>query len=122
MSDVVLYGSPGTELTDASQLGVPPGHAYYKIGANDVVSELIPGFDAFGAAPQDVPGMAELSADTGYAWSGPFGDGQLHERAYGHSEYARDGKQREPAYEWLQPCGGAGRAARRPDHPLAGRP
>ena len=88
VSDVVLYGSPGTELTDAAQLGVPPGHAYFLIGADDVVSELLPGFGAFGAPPQDVPGMAELSAEEGYAWGGRYGDGQLHERAYGHSEYA----------------------------------
>lgn len=31
VSDVVLYGSPGTELTHASQLGVEPGHAFYMI-------------------------------------------------------------------------------------------
>ncbi|WP_310773700.1 alpha/beta hydrolase [Mycobacterium sp. Z3061] len=101
VSDVVLYGSPGTELTDASQLGVPPGHAYYMIGADDVVSELLPGFAAFGAPPQDVPGMAELSTEEGYAWSGRYGDGQPHERAYGHSEYARmgsDGNLRMSAY------------------------
>ncbi|TDK85425.1 hypothetical protein EI067_31040 [Mycobacterium paragordonae] len=91
VSDVVLYGSPGAELTDAAQLGVLPGHAYYMIGADDVVSELLPGFAAFGAPPQDVPGMAELSTDEGYAGSGGYGDGQLHERAYGHSEYARMG-------------------------------
>lgn len=101
VSDVVLYGSPGAELTDASQLGVPPGHSYYMIGADDVVSELLPGFAAFGAPPQDVPGMAELSTDEGYAWSGRYGDGQPHERAYGHSEYARmgsDGNLRMSAY------------------------
>ncbi len=101
VSDVVLYGSPGAELTDAAQLGVPPGHAYYMIGADDVVSELLPGFAAFGAPPQDVPGMAELSTDEGYAWSGRYGDGQPHERAYGHSEYARmgsDGNLRMSAY------------------------
>lgn len=91
VSDVVLYGSPGAELTDAAQLGAPPGHAYFMIGADDVVSELIPGFKAFGAPPQNVPGMAELSTDEGYAWGGRYGDGQLHERAYGHSEYARTG-------------------------------
>ncbi|PJE10821.1 alpha/beta hydrolase [Mycobacterium sp.] len=91
VSDVVLYGSPGADLTDAAQLGVPPGHAYFMIGANDLVSELIPGFEAFGAPPQDVPGMAELSTDEGYAWGGEYGDGRLHERAYGHSEYARTG-------------------------------
>lgn len=101
VSDVVLYGSPGAELTDASQLGVPPGHAYYMIGADDVVSEILPALSSFGAPPQDVPGMAELSTDEGYAWSGRYGDGQPHERAYGHSEYARmgsDGNLRMSAY------------------------
>ncbi|HWF69393.1 MAG TPA: alpha/beta hydrolase [Mycobacterium sp.] len=87
VSDVVLYGSPGTELANVSQLGVQPGHAYYMIGVNDHVSDLIPEFGAFGAAPQDLPGMTQLSVNTGV----DPGDGALHERAYGHSEYARDG-------------------------------
>ncbi|WIM85828.1 alpha/beta hydrolase [Candidatus Mycobacterium wuenschmannii] len=91
VSDVVLYGSPGTELTNASQLGVQPGHAYYMIGVNDGVSEIIPEFGAFGRAPQDVPGFTELSVNSGM---GP-GDNQWHERAYGHSEYARDGDNRQ---------------------------
>ena len=87
VSDVVLYGSPGTELTNVSQLGVQPGHAYYMIGVNDHVSDIIPEFGAFGPAPQDVPGFTQLSVNTGV---GP-GDGAVHERAWGHSEYARDG-------------------------------
>ena len=87
VSDVVLYGSPGTELTTVSRLGVQPGHAYYMIGVNDGIAEIIPEFGAFGPAPQDVPGMTQLSVNTGI---GP-GDHELHERAYGHSEYARDG-------------------------------
>ncbi|MGB6208930.1 alpha/beta hydrolase [Mycobacterium sp.] len=91
VGDVVLYGSPGTELTNVSQLGVAPGHAYYMIGVNDHVSDVIPEFGAFGAAPQDIPGMTQLSVNTGV---GP-GDGALHERAYGHSEYARDGSNGE---------------------------
>ncbi|MBY0388305.1 MAG: alpha/beta hydrolase family protein [Mycobacterium pseudokansasii] len=95
VSDVVLYGSPGTELTSASQLGVQPGHAYYMIGVNDDVSQIIPEFGAFGAAPQDVPGMTELSTSTGLALGGEYGDGNLHERAYGHSEYARMGSNGE---------------------------
>ncbi|WP_081290545.1 alpha/beta hydrolase [Mycobacterium asiaticum] len=101
VSDVVLYGSPGAELTDAAELGVWPGHAYFMVGADDVVAELIPEFEAFGAPPQDVPGMAALSTETGYALGGRYGDGQLHERAYGHSEYARmgsNGKLRMSAY------------------------
>jgi Alpha/beta hydrolase len=95
VSDVVLYGSPGTELTNVSQLGVQPGHAFYEIGVNDDVAQLIPDFGAFGPAPQDIPGMIQLSTSTGLALSGPYGDGQLHERAYGHSEYARNGSNGE---------------------------
>jgi hypothetical protein len=91
VSDVVLYGSPGVELGNAAQLGVRPGHAYYLIGANDHVADVIPGFGLFGRAPQDVPGMTELSTSTGVALGGRYGDGQIHERAYGHSEYPRMG-------------------------------
>lgn len=91
VSDVVLYGSPGAEITDASQLRVQPGHAYYMIGTNDYVAEAIPGFNAFGPALQDIPGMFPLSTATGVAPPGEYGDGQLHERAYGHSDYARTG-------------------------------
>jgi hypothetical protein len=87
VSDVVLYGSPGTELTNVSQLGVQPGHAYYMIGVNDHVSDIIPEFGAFGPAPQDMPGFTQLSVNSG---TGP-GDHEWHERAWGHSEYARDG-------------------------------
>lgn len=59
VSDVVLYGSPGTELTNASQLGAEPatpfdqrlqtGHTYR---INSDVSQAIPEFGAFRAAPQ----------------------------------------------------------------------
>jgi hypothetical protein len=85
VSEVVLYGSPGTELTNASQLGVQPGHAYYMIGGNDGVAEVVPDFGRFGKAPQDVPGFTELSAQPGFG----LGDGQWHAGAYGHSEYPR---------------------------------
>ncbi|MCV7079886.1 alpha/beta hydrolase [Mycobacterium szulgai] len=91
VSDVVLYGSPGVEINDAAQLGVAPGHAFYEVGVNDFVAETISELGAFGAAPQDVPGMIELSVKTGMAPGGARGDGLLHERAYGHSEYAREG-------------------------------
>lgn len=95
VSDVVLYGSPGAELTDASQLGVAPGHAYYLIGVDDVVAEVVSEFGAFGPAPQDVPGMTALSSRDGYAFGGRYGDGEFHERAYGHSDYARLGSNGE---------------------------
>jgi Alpha/beta hydrolase len=95
VSDVVLYGSPGVELSDATGLGVQPGHAYYLIGVNDHVADVIPGFGIFGRAPQDVPGMTELSTSTGLAMGGRYGDGQIHERGYGHSEYPRLGSNGE---------------------------
>jgi hypothetical protein len=95
VSDVVFYGSPGIELTNAAQLGVRPGHAYYLIGVNDHVADIIPDFGVFGRAPQDVPGMTELSTSTGLALGGRYGDGQVHERAYGHSEYPRMGSNGE---------------------------
>lgn len=95
VSDVVLYGSPGAELTDASQLGVAPGHAYYLIGVDDVVAEVLSEFDAFGPALQDVPGMTALSSLDGYAFGERNGDGAFHERAYGHSDYARLGSNGE---------------------------
>jgi hypothetical protein len=85
----VLYGSPGGEITNASQLGVQPGHAFYMIGVDDGVAETIPEFGAFGPGLQDVPGMTELGVNTTTAPGGALGDGQLHERAYGHSEYPR---------------------------------
>ena len=95
VSDVVLYGSPGTQLANAAQLGVQPGHAFYLIGVNDHVADVIPDFGAFGRAPQDVPGMTQLSTSTGLALGGRYGDGQVHERAYGHSEYPRTGSNGE---------------------------
>ncbi|MFV0494780.1 alpha/beta hydrolase [Mycobacterium sp.] len=91
VDDVVLYGSPGAEIVRASQLGVAPGHAYYMTGVNDRVAELIPRLHAFGPAMRDVPGMMPLSTATGLAPPNEYGDGQLHERAYGHSEYAEVG-------------------------------
>lgn len=86
VQDVVLYGSPGAELSHASQLGVAPGHAFYELGVNDGVPSTVANLGAFGAPLQDVPGFTELSVNSGQGH-----DGQWHERAYGHSEYARNG-------------------------------
>ncbi|MDT5109611.1 MAG: hypothetical protein QOE20_1501 [Mycobacterium sp.] len=86
VQDVVLYGSPGGELSNAAQLGVAPGHAFYELGVNDGVPTTIASTHAFGAPLQEVPGFTPLSVN-----SGEGHDGQWHERAYGHSEYARNG-------------------------------
>jgi hypothetical protein len=86
VQDVVLYGSPGGELSNAAQLGVAPGHAFYEIGVSDGVPTTIASLHAFGAPLQEVPGFTELSVNSSQA-----PDGNWHERAYGHSEYARNG-------------------------------
>src|SRR5882757_4655041 len=91
VDNVVLYGSPGGELANASQLGVAPGHAYFMDGVTDGVPTTIAGLHAFGPPLSEVPGFTELSVNSGQAPGPPYGDGQWHERAYGHSEYARTG-------------------------------
>lgn len=91
VDDVVLYGSPGGELSNASQLGVQQGHAFFIDGVNDGVPGSIAATHNFGPPLKDIPGFTELSAYSGHAPGGTIGDNQWHERAYGHSEYARDG-------------------------------
>lgn len=100
VDDVVLYGSPGAEITDAAQLGVAPGHAFFEVGMNDLVPELAQTY-RFGPPLRDVPGLIELSTQPGPAHDGTRGDGQWHAGAYGHSEYARlapDGTLRMSGY------------------------
>ncbi len=90
VGDIVLYGSPGAEITDAAQLGVQPGHAYYMMGPRDLVADAIPVVRTFGPGLFDVPGMTELSVDGGIA-----PDGKRHEPAVGHSDYPRIGRNGE---------------------------
>lgn len=90
VDDVVLYGSPGAEITDAAQLGVKPGHAYYLMSSHDMVADSLPIAHRFGPPLFDVTGMTELAVDGGVA-----PDGKQHERAYGHSEYPRSGSNGE---------------------------
>ncbi|WP_235892316.1 alpha/beta hydrolase [Mycolicibacterium hodleri] len=91
VDNVVLYGSPGGELANASQLGVAPGHAYFMDGVTDGVPTTIANMGSFGPPLSDVPGFTELSVNSGAGLPAPYGDGQWHERAYGHSEYPRFG-------------------------------
>jgi len=91
VDNVVLYGSPGGELSDASQLGVAPGRAYFMDGVTDGVPTTIANLGSFGAPLSEVPGFTELSVNSGAGLPAPYGDGQWHERAYGHSEYPRFG-------------------------------
>jgi Alpha/beta hydrolase len=91
VQNVVLYGSPGAEITNASQVGVAPGHAFIEVGMNDFVPE-VGETDNFGPRVQDIPGFTNLSTYPGFALPAPLGDGQWHEGAYGHSEYPRLGE------------------------------
>ena len=91
VDNVVLYGSPGGELTNAAQLGVAPGHAFFMEGVTDGVPTTIADMGSFGPPLSEVPGFTELSVNSGAGLPAPLGDGQWHERAYGHSEYARLG-------------------------------
>jgi hypothetical protein len=91
VDNVVLYGSPGGELSNASQLGVAPGHAYFMDGVTDGVPTTIANMGSFGPPLSQVPGFTELSVNSGAGLAAPYGDGQWHERAYGHSEYPRFG-------------------------------
>jgi hypothetical protein len=91
VDNVVLYGSPGAELSNASQLDVAPGHAYFMDGVSDGVTTAIAGTHNFGPPLSEVPGFTELSTNSGMGLPAPYGDGQWHERAYGHSEYPRLG-------------------------------
>lgn len=90
VDNVVLYGSPGGELTNAAQLGVAPGHAFFETGVNDGVPGTIAEFEPFGKPLNQVPGFTDLST-----YAGMGADGQYHEFAYGHSDYARMGSNGE---------------------------
>ena len=64
VDNVVLYGSPGGEITDASQLNVKPGHSYYMLGVNDGVALDCSGIGTFGPGLQDVTRHDRTRAST----------------------------------------------------------
>ena len=86
VGDVVLYGSPGVEITDAAQLGVGPGHAYYLAALHDRVADTLARAQHFGPGLAEVTGMTRLSVEAGIA-----PDGVWHESAGRHSDYPRPG-------------------------------
>lgn len=86
VGDVVLYGSPGAEVDNASKLGVAPGHAYFEIGVDDRVATVLAETRRFGSPVQQVPGFQQLATVAG---ADPYGG--HHDRSYGHSEYTRMG-------------------------------
>lgn len=90
VDSVVLYGSPGADISNASDLGVAPRQAFYQVAVGDEVAIGVAGSHRFGGQIQDVPGMVPLATDP--AW-GPDPDGNtvFHEGSAGHSEYPRMG-------------------------------
>lgn len=86
VGDVVLYGSPGAEITSAAQLGVAPGHAYVEVGVDDRVATVLAETRRFGAPIHQIPGFAQLATTAGVD---PYGG--HHDRSYGHSQYTRMG-------------------------------
>jgi hypothetical protein len=90
VDDVVLYGSPGGEIPNASLLGVGPGHAYFEVAQHDQVAIEIADYGRFGPQLQDVPGMTPLW--TGDGWTHDASGPCVHlDGASGHSEYPRLG-------------------------------
>lgn len=118
VDDVVLYGSPGGFLDNASDLGVGPGHAYYMVAEDDVVAIEIAGLGRFGGQLQDVPGMVPLStagaSETVLDPVTGFTREVWHDGATGHSEYPRFGGNNElrtPGHNMAAVVGGTPAAA-----------
>lgn len=88
VDDVVFYGSPGLELSDPSQLGVPDGHAFVMRGQTDpiagIVAELAP-VHGWGINPYD-GSLPQLSASAGVDPGGVLRDG-----VQSHADYPRMG-------------------------------
>lgn len=101
VDDVVLYGSPGGEISNVTDLGVQPGHGYYMVAQDDTVAIEIADWGPFGGQIQDVDGMTPLSTAAAQSWDADNGQWVQHESATGHSEYPRDGSNgelRTPGY------------------------
>jgi Alpha/beta hydrolase len=88
VDDVVFYGSPGLELSNPSQLGIPDGHAFAMRGETDpiagIVAELAPAH-GWGINPYD-GSFPQLSADAGVDPGGVLRDG-----VQSHADYPRLG-------------------------------
>lgn len=94
VDDLVVYGSPGLGLgfenpwlpitgdARVNDLGVPSDHRFEMTAKDDIVANS----PRFGPNPQALPGFTHL--ETGATTTA---DGVARDRAYGHSEYPRNG-------------------------------
>ena len=87
VNDAVFYGSPGLELYSPDQLGLDNGQGYVMQAPHDpitsIVAPLAP-LHGWGEDPYTMPGLTELSSQSGFDPSHIWRDG-----VYGHADYPR---------------------------------
>ncbi|HEY3691433.1 MAG TPA: alpha/beta hydrolase [Pseudonocardiaceae bacterium] len=82
--DAVVFGSPGLDAQQRSDLHVPDGH-FFAAGADQ---DSVPKLDIanhFGVSPYDMPGVDRVSTDNAVGLEGPTSS------THGHSEYLTNG-------------------------------
>jgi hypothetical protein len=87
VNDAVFYGSPGLELENPSQLGLPEGHAFVMKAppGDDWIPELAPLAPLHGWGSDPYGGMMpELSSQAGLS-----PDGVTREGVHSHADYPR---------------------------------
>ncbi|MGH3979467.1 MAG: alpha/beta hydrolase [Pseudonocardiaceae bacterium] len=82
VDEAVFYGSPGLSVNDSADLNVPAGHATVIEARNDPIADLA----AFGADPNHVDGVTNLSAK-----QERLPDGRVLDESIGHSAYLTRG-------------------------------
>ncbi|MGL6236519.1 MAG: alpha/beta hydrolase [Segniliparus sp.] len=85
VGDVVFFGSPGIRAASARKLRLEPGHVFAMLAEGDMIRRA---GSWFGGSVVEAPWIQRLSTR---ASVGP-GDGQQHDRAWGHADYPRLGE------------------------------
>ncbi|GAA4658463.1 MULTISPECIES: alpha/beta hydrolase [Amycolatopsis] len=85
VDDAVVFGSPGLDADERSDLKVPDGHLFAAMSDRDSIPKLDM-LDHFGVSPYDMPGVDRV--DTGNAVSV---DGAPLDATHTHSEYLQEG-------------------------------
>ncbi|MEW2506001.1 alpha/beta hydrolase [Amycolatopsis sp. NPDC047767] len=82
--DAVVFGSPGLDAQQRSDLHVPVGHLFAAGADQDAVPKLDIA-KHFGVSPYDMPGVDRASTESGVGVEGPTSS------THGHSEYLTNG-------------------------------
>ena len=109
VDDAVVFGSPGLGTSDVGDLQVPDGHVYVEEANDDPVAD----FARFGADPNHLDGVTNLSTDTGTSPDGLSRDG-----VSGHTSYTNDGTMSQ--YNMAVIAGGMSERAVRGDNSSIG--